>query len=541
MRKLAAVALTLIAGVVLVACGSSAKQGGTVTVLFGTAPDFLDPQLQYTTQGLEATQTAYIPLLTYKHAEGAAGNQIIPGLATGLPKITNGGKTYTLTLRKGLVFSNGKPVKASDFAYTVQRAIKVNWGGKSFLTNYIAGASAYDTGKANSISGIKTDDKTGQITINLSTPYGPFDNIIAFPELGLVPSGTPMKNLTANPPPGVGPYKIVDVTPGKTWSVVKVPKFASLHIPGIPTGHLDKITAKVVSNTQSEAQQVLNNQADAFDSGDTLPPSLVPQVEATGDRFRRETIPSTFYFFMNTTKPPFNNIKAREAVNYALDRRAFQRLASGFLKPGCYFLPEGIVGHPTAPCPFGNPNAAPNMTKAKQLVQQSGTKGMPVTVWGENRAPRKEYVDYYTDVLNKLGYKATPKIISDTVYFPTIGTGKTDPQTGFADWLQDFPSPSDFYLLLDAKSIQPVNNENFSKVNDPFIQKQLAKLNPVPSTQANSVASQWTALDEYVAKKAYVAVYGSEELPYFFGNRINPSTAVFSPIFNSDWTTWQLK
>jgi peptide/nickel transport system substrate-binding protein len=535
--------IVLAAGLLLAACGSSSsgKQGGTVTVLFGTAPDYLDPQLEYTTQGLEATQTAYIPLLTYKHAEGTAGNQLIPGLATSLPQISKDGKTYSLTLRKGLVFSNGKPVKASDFAYTVQRAIKVNWGGKSFLTNYIAGASAYDTGKASSISGITTDDKTGKITIKLSTAYGPFPNIIAFPELGLVPTGTPMKNLTANPPPGVGPYIITDVTPGKTWTVVKNPKFAKMNIPDMPTGHLDKIVAKVQSNTQSEAQQVLNNQADAFDSGDTIPPSLVPQVEATGDRFRKGTIPSTFYFFMNVTKPPFNNLQARQAVNYALDRRALQRLASGFLQPGCFFLPEGIPGHPTSPCPYGDPNKAPDLAKAKQLVQQSGTAGTSVTVWGENRAPRKQYVDYYADVLNKIGYKATPKLISDTVYFPTIGNAKTAPQTGFADWLQDFPSPSDFYLLLDAKSIQPVNNENFGNVNDPFIQKQLAKLNPVPSTQVNSVAGDWQKLDEYVAKKAYVAVYGSEQLPVFFGDRIDPSTAIFHPIFNSDWTSWQLK
>ena len=103
----------------------------------------------------------------------------------------------------------------------------------------------------------------------------------------------------------------------------------------------------IVSNTQSEAQQVLNNEADVFDAGDTLPPSLLPQIESqASDRFAREPIPSTYYFFLNTTKPPFNNAKARQAVNMAIDREAMVRLASGFLKPTCWFLPEGIVGHP---------------------------------------------------------------------------------------------------------------------------------------------------------------------------------------------------
>ena len=58
----------------------------------------------------------YLPLLTYAHASGAAGSKVVPALAESLPKVTDGGKTYTLTLRKGLKYSDGTPVKASDFA-----------------------------------------------------------------------------------------------------------------------------------------------------------------------------------------------------------------------------------------------------------------------------------------------------------------------------------------------------------------------------------------------------------------------------------------
>ncbi|HWK26963.1 MAG TPA: ABC transporter substrate-binding protein [Solirubrobacter sp.] len=520
---------------------AATTNGGTATVLQGTAPDFLDPQEGYTTQSAEATWITYTPLLTYKHADGQAGTELIPGLAAGLPKISADGRTYTLKLRPHLEFSNGTAVKATDFPYTIERAIKLNWGGKSFFTNYIDGASAYDTGKAKSISGITADDATGTITIHLVSPYGAFANVLAFPAAGLVPSGTAMTNLSNDPPPGVGPYMIKDVSPNRSYSVVKNPRFASLHIPGIPVGHLDKITINITSNTQSEAQQVLSNQADAFDPGDTLPPALVPQIEAkAGNRFAREPIPSTFYFFLNTTTKPFNNPKAREAVNLALDRRAMARLASGFLQPGCYFLPEGIVGHPTSPCPYGDPNSAPNVAKAKQLVQQAGLEGTKVTVWGQERSPRRQYVEYYASVLNAIGFKATPKIISDSIYFPTIGNTKTNPQTGFADWLQDFPNPSDFYLLLDAKSIQPTNNENFSQVNDPHIQSELAKLDAVPATKLATVAKEWQQLDEYVAQKAYIAAYGSEEVPKFFSDRLDFKTAIFHPLYLNDYSSWQL-
>src|SRR5947209_11028585 len=153
MRK-ASVALLAVAAVpVLSACGKSSSsaskaKGGAVTVLFGTAPDSLDPGMGYTTQALEPDQTAYIPLVTYAHVAGTAGGKLIPGLATSLPKISSDGKTYTLTLRSGLKFSNGAPVKASDFTVAVERALKIPWGGASFITGNVVGASDYASGKA---------------------------------------------------------------------------------------------------------------------------------------------------------------------------------------------------------------------------------------------------------------------------------------------------------------------------------------------------------------------------------------------------------
>ncbi|HEY3192790.1 MAG TPA: ABC transporter substrate-binding protein [Solirubrobacterales bacterium] len=551
MRKLRKVLLlgsaVGIAAVGLAACGGGGgggggTQGGTATVVIGTAPDYLDPQEEYTTQGAEADWISYTPLVTYKHENAPTGNDVIPGLATALPTISADGKTYTMTLRKGLVFSDGTPIKASDFACTAERMIKVNWGGKSFFTDNVSGATAFDKGQSDHITGITTDDATGKITIQLDKPYGAFTNVLAFPELGLVPCGTPEHTLTTDMPPSSGPYMLTDIVPNKSYSVVKNPKWAALNVPDIPVGHLDRIDVTIESNTQTEAQKVLNNQADNFDAGDTLPPSIVPQVRSqASDRFEAVTIPSTFYFFMNVTLPPFNNELARQAVNVAIDRPALQRLASGFLEPGCFFLPEGIPGHPTSDCPYGPADGHGDIAKAQQLVQQSGTAGQSITVWGEQRAPRTQYVEYYADLLNKIGYKATPKLISDTTYFPTIGNAKTMPQTGFADWIQDFPNPVDFYLLLATSSIQPVNNENFGNVSDPFIDQQIAKLEPTPSAKLDSVASQWQAVDEYTAKKAYVVVYGSEQVPKFFSDRIDFDSAVVHPTYLNDWSTWQLK
>jgi peptide/nickel transport system substrate-binding protein len=191
-----------LAALALAACGGGGGgggggEGGTATVLMGTAPDYLDPQESYTTQGAEADWISYTPLVTYKHETAPGGNDVIPGLATDLPTISPDGKNYTMTLRKGLVFSNGQPVKASDFKCTVERMIKVNWGGKAFVTDDVVGASAFDKGQSDTITGISTDDNSGKITIQLDKPDGSFTNILAFPSLGLVPCGTPEHRASA--------------------------------------------------------------------------------------------------------------------------------------------------------------------------------------------------------------------------------------------------------------------------------------------------------------------------------------------------------
>jgi peptide/nickel transport system substrate-binding protein len=538
----------------LAACGSSSPSTATntsaigrptVTVLMGTAPDSLDPGLGASTQSYEATWLAYTGLVTYAHANGTAGTQLIPGLAQSLPSISSDGKTYTFMLRKGLRYANGAPVQASDFPYTIERAIRLNWGNKQFLTTNIAGAEAFDAGKAHSISGISADDATGTIVVRLNAPFGPFLNVLAFPAAGLVPAGTPMTAQPNDPPPGVGPYEIERVVPGQSFAVLANPRWAAQAIPGIPSGHVN-VEVKIVSNNQSAAEQVLSNSADVFDWNDTVPGTLLPQIHSqAGERYAQEPTVSTEFFFLNTRAKPFSSQLVREAVNYAIDRTAVARLAGGLLTPDCYLLPIGMPGHPTAPCPYGaagEPPSAANVAKAKELVRQSGMAGTPVTVWSEDRPPHREFADYYTTVLNEIGLKASEKTIAAAQYPATIGNAKTvNPQTGWIAFSQDFPNPIDFYQLLDAESLAPQENHNLSQVSDPHIQSELAALAPVPSSQLSSVVGRWQALDEYTARKAYMAVLGYDNAPKFTSSRIDFGALVFHPVYGNDWSTLALK
>ena len=546
-KPLAGSLLTGAVAVVLGACSSSAPSagspastgsttnGGTITIAAGTAPLSADQGLDFTTQGTELYSVVNTPLLTFKRGvEGVGGTQIVPALAQSLPTVSNGGKTYTFTLRSGLHYSNGTPIKASDVPYALERDIKIPWQAASFVSAYIAGGTAYANGKAKTISGITTNDATGTITVNLVAPFAPIVDIFALAGTAPVPQTTPMKNLAGTGTIGDGPYKWGPITAGQTYTLVKNPKF---DVPGLPRGHADTIVYKVNSNVLADAEQVLSNQADVFDPGDTLPASILQQVKSqASDRYAPIPTNSTFYFWFGTTQKPFNNLAARQAVLAALDLRALSRLDSGFLNEDCHLIPPGIDGHSDpATCPYHSPTGPPNMTKAKQLMQQSGMIGQPVTVYGQDRAPRRQYLDYFTSVLNSLGFKATEKVVNSGVYFTTIGAPSLKPQAGWGDWVQDFPNPWDFMQLFASNAGSSLN---YGYVTDPHYD---STLNTLYQSDPKSVASQWSALDNFAVGKAYYAAYGHEEFPKFYSNRLNFSSGVMSVEYQTDMTSLQLK
>ena len=199
-RKILTIACaTALAAFGVAACGGESGSGGTsgggkggdINVTMTSFPDYVDPQLSYTLEGWEVMYNTYTPLLTYKHAKGDAGTEVVPGLAKAMPEVSADGKTYKLTLRPNMKYSDGTPIKASDFTYAIQRLFKADSGGSVFYEP-IVGASDYADGKADTISGITTDDNTGDITIQLTEPNGTFEGLLALTFAAPVPPSTPL-------------------------------------------------------------------------------------------------------------------------------------------------------------------------------------------------------------------------------------------------------------------------------------------------------------------------------------------------------------
>ncbi len=542
MRKFGSVALVLVLAVGaafgLAACGSSGgKEGGTLTGTYASFPSYLDPALSYEVEGWTAMYDTYLPLLTYAHADGAAGSKVVPALAESLPKISNGGKTYTLTLRKGLKYSTGGPVVASDFASSIERLFKMNSPGVGFY-EHIVGAEKFAKTKSGRISGIKTDDRTGKIVIDLTNPRGTFTNELGMLFAAVLPSGTPAKNLTADPPPATGPYMITKSEPGRGWSYARNPYWAKANGPQIsevPAGHVDKIDIRVIRNDSTQVNEIERGKANWMQT--PISSDLYNKVKDKyeGTQFRVEHPINLYLFWMNTEKAPFDDVKVRQAVNYAINPAALERIYAGSLAATHQVLPEGMPGHK----PF---DLYPHdMAKAKELLAEANPPDRNITVWTDNESPNNEAGEYYEGVLNELGFNAKLKTINADNYYAIIGNETTpDLDTGWLAFYEDYPHPNDFFQpMLDGESIAPTYNTNLSRMDDPKLNAKIAKLAEQPLGPQQE--TEYAELDKEFMELAPMAPYGTNTVSTFVSKEVDLDKVIFNPTFGQDLTSFQFK
>jgi peptide/nickel transport system substrate-binding protein len=519
--------------------GGGGGGGGDINIALTSFPDYIDPQLSYTLEGWEVLWNVYTPLLTYKHAKGKEGTQVVPGLAEKMPDISPDGKTYKLKLRPNMKYSDGTPIKASDFTYGIQRLFKTDSGGSVFY-DIIVGAKDYADGKANTISGIKTDDNTGDITIQLTEPNGTFENILGLMFAAPIPPSTPLdKDATNNPPPSSGPFMISKVEAPRTMTMERNPNFKTVKDAGadeVADANVDKITITENKNNSAQVTDVEQNKVDFM-----LDPPASDRLQEVktryGNRFRLEESINTYYFFMNTERAPFNDIKVRQAINYAVDPEALNRIFGGRLHPTQQILPPGMPGYSEYKLYPG-----PDMNKAKQLIAEANPADRDITVWTDDEPDRKRIGEYYHDLLTQLGFNATLKVIAGDVYWTTVGNQSTpDVDTGFADWFQDFPHPDDFFRpLLHGDSILPTNGNNLSRVNIPANNAKQDEL-LTKLIGDGGVEQQYADLDKAYMEQAVWAPYGNEQFTTFLSERMDFDKSYHHLLFNQDYSSFAIK
>jgi peptide/nickel transport system substrate-binding protein len=230
----------------------------------------------------------------------------------------------------------------------------------------------------------------------------------------------------------------------------------------------------------------------------------------------------TFALVMNTRVPPFDRLAVRRALNYAIDRKRIARFTGSSLtaQPTCQILAPTLPGYRPY-CPYTlDPSSsgswtAPDLARAQQLVASSDTRGMKVTVLLTPpfpSAPTLRIGRYVVSVLDRLGYRASTRVISnDDVGLGAFGDSRQRPQIGWFTWFQDHPTPSNFIdTLLSCRAFVPgsADNLNVAEFCDRAIDSQIRRARSLDRSDPAAAGEAWSRIDhELVDRAPWVPLY----------------------------------
>ena len=496
------------------------KAGGTVTFVAAAAGGTLDPKVNYTAQYWQLYQASYDGLLTFSYGTGETTFKVVPDLAEALPAVSNGGKTFTFKLRKGIKFSDGSPVTVADVKASFERIFKVSSPTAGSFYSGIVGADvclkAPDSCKLD--KGVVVDAAKNTIVINIIAPDDAILSKLAVPHAVINPASAPSKDAGTTIIPTTGAYMFKSYDPNKSLVMVRNPYFKEWNRNAQPKGYPDIIQYKFGITPTAQVTAVENNQANwAFD------PIPADRLNEIGTKFASQVhinpLTAMWYLPMNVNIAPFNNVKARQAVNYAIDRAAMVKIFGGtqLAAPVCSFLPPNFPGHVDY-CQYTKGGTtskpakawtAPDLALAKKLVKDSGTSGQAVGIVVSDDDVNKQMGVYLQSVLNSIGYKATVKPISGNIQFTYIQNTSNKVQISVTQWYQDYPAASDFLdVLLGCASFTPNSDSSINMAGycNKKLDVKMAKAKALGATDPVAANKLWGAIDQEVMADAPVAV-----------------------------------
>jgi peptide/nickel transport system substrate-binding protein len=542
-RLAAAVAITALAaaGYGLAASSSSsastapagatapAKPGGSITIgLPDGSIDHLEPTLWYYATSWEIAYATCTPMMTFADSSGSAGVKPIPGVAE-QPTVSDGGRVYKFTLKPGLDFANGTPITGQAIKYTFDRMLspKLASPATSFFS-IIAGAPAVIAGKATTVSGITATTNT--VTFTLTSPVASFLYRMTLPFACPVPIGTPLKAIENGSILLTGPYIVKSYTPERTLVLVRNPHWNAKELGNRQFSN--QITIQLNVADSQAALLIRSGQLATYGA----PVAPVDALEALTDptlkgRVLVDPLPATTYLWLNNSVPPLNNVKVRQAINYAIDRLAIQRVWGGPTQAAAtdQVLPPSMPG-------FVRANTYPlsgDVAKAQALIKASGVH-TPVSLTLRTLSDQPGYAQIAQTIQSELapiGIKVNIVTQPDSVNGGVISVPKNHVPMGINTWTQDYPYPDDFFgELLDGNSITPTGNNNYADFSNPAVTKQITQL------ETKATSAQWNALDkEIIGNYAPWAPLLNPTRVTLFASGI--CGAVFQPVYLVDFAT----
>jgi peptide/nickel transport system substrate-binding protein len=429
---------------------ASSHRGGTLRMLSLYKPATLDSAVAYDYFTATPLHVLGDGLLAFEPL-GLTNARLVPDLAEAVPVATDDGRTYTFELRPGIRYSTGEVVVPADFRRALERGFRLDPFNHGDIYGGLVGgeACANMPRRCDLSKGIVTDDASGTITFNLVAPDPDFLNKLTMPFAYPVPPSAPDEEQAEAGIPGTGPYMPAAPMTRHGLVLVRNPYFQVWSPATRPDGNVDRIEWTFRVEPQAQVEAVIAGDTDvAFDAdtSDRLDDILVrfpAQVHTSAKA-------ATYFLELEIEEPPFDDIRVRRALNYAVDRDRVVEIFGGAALPTCQQLPPNFPGYEPY-CPYTSDPArggegswtAPDLEEAERLIRRSGTEGMRVTFeytplyWDPDGG---ELGDYMVELLNGLGYHASVKPLPPAVFYDP-GTELQMPLVG---WTLDYPAASNF-------------------------------------------------------------------------------------------------
>jgi peptide/nickel transport system substrate-binding protein len=530
-----ALGLAIFGGLVWVSAQDSgtSHRGGTLTVLQNGSFGSLDPSVQ--NASVASLFTLYVTndgLTAFERVGGSAGAQVVPDLAVSLPTPTDGGRTYTFQLRRGIRYSNGQLVRPEDFRRAIERSIKL--GFTSYYSNIVGGGACRAPDALCDLSrGIVGDDAADTVTFHLVTPDPEFlDRLALWPALA-VPAGTPDHDIGSHPLPATGPYMVASDTPREVM-LVRNPYFREWSHAAQPDGYPNRVVFRLGGSTETAVTSVEQGSADY--SIDPPPADRMAEVQTRfPGQLHANPDDVTIEMVLNPNVAPFNHVRVRRALNYAIDRAELARLLGQDSRPTCQELAPYIPGYEPY-CPYTlDPSGAgvwtaPNLAKAQALIAATDTRGTPITIW----RPPGYLTDftstgrYLVSLLDRLGYPTHIRSFSSSTassgWFSLISNPRTKAQAYLGVAAPNYPAASEFLFpeYNSCYSSVPATQTNVPplKFCDPQFDATVRSALGAEAAESPTAAALWTKADREFTDQAPVVPFVTPWTTDFVSRRV---------------------
>ncbi len=493
---------------------SSSSTGGTMTVTWSGNPQTIDPRKIYDGEDWNIGRALYVGLYDIN-----SHGHLVPIVAQSAPVISDHGLIYTIHLNPKATWSNGTPITAQDFVYSLRTELSSKFQSPdTYLWWMIKGAGAYESGKSTALGVKALGSHTLQYTLN--TPYSAFPYVLGVPaSFPVYPAAI---GKVASDPVTDGPYVVGQWKTGQNMVLNQNPHYFRKH----------RYPKHVQFNFNVDPSvgilRVEDGQADLV--GDGIPSANYQQLKANPQYAKDITAgyqPAVILLALNERVKPFNNLLVRQAVEMAINKKHLVQLLNGRAKAANGVLPPSLPG-------FGSdiPNQYPyNPRKAKQLLKQAGyphgfstTLGLASEQTGSSQIETEVEAD-----LKQIGIQVTAKPL------PTESSAQAKMPMMTYSWYMDYPDPADFVSgFLTSPAV--IGGSNPAFLNDPTLDKMEAQASSMPLGSARSAL--YKKIDERAMQDAAYVPLFYPELTYFHSSRVHNFVypAVYFPAIYSHLT-----